>query len=529
MKELNSLKEWYTYINTTKKPYRKKSNDRFYLEHTGKKYILTKVGTGVVVETSSRNEVFGYLFKNYLYKKTGVYVYFSDPIVYQAMEKGIRKNGKRLNPYPTISRAQRSLYKGIKMRYTQYYFGFEVKNKEDRQLVLNKIMEHDLTMRCNCGFTSDVKKKMITPEMIKNFSLDYDIQNYLAKTSNLGALMGCKSDREYKNVQSWDMASAYIYHFLTHKFPSNNFFFIKDYRSIDHKKYACYLKLRVNLTIKTEFARHSIFPMPKSATYSDKSIVSGNGKFLKAVDAIIDIWDIDLAYIRYFYTGTIEFISGIAFELKDIPTSVHDYINGLYTTKETKKSEKLDYSTEKLILNRATYGLFVTKNANGMPADFKVPFQIGSYIVALQRYTLVSHIKSIGFDNIIGFHTDSIKTTIDATNHFCMTNSMKAIGGKLGGFEHEFTAKRILFFNVVRYKADTDKGLIVKHGGIEKEDMVIIFGMNYDDVNANTEIIQRLKYMECIDDNGSRVIIYRTITFGKMTEDMNCGWGKRWL
>lgn len=582
---------WVNYINGKNKkgepvkttPYKNNSfaKDQMLLLHDKDifvMYVINRDGVKEILKATDINRIYKYLLNNYCAKDNRVTynekvnVYYDDLAVKRAMEAGIlltdgtRLKGKQNDNGHIIN--QTTMYHCINLRYVHYYFGIDIgqrspSDKDDKTFkdnvrsVIKAISERNPAEYYTIGFTYGLKKKFVTPTTYTDFvitknekddynkdgvkatSTDYNLMKDMAINSNLGALIGCTRNKELYNIYSYDITSAYIYHLYSSKFPSANYKYVTydEFLQADKDKYAFYIKLRISASIKPEYEEKQIFPMPKGSipfVMEDKCKITKGGKVILCYDMTLGVWNNDIKYIKEFYNiDAFDVLQVWQFELKPLPDELKREMLNLYRLKQRKKENGENYKTEKIILNRGGYGLWVTKKDDTNPytqltsriqSDWAVPFQVGSYIVALQRELLLKQMRIIGMDHVVAFHTDSIKTNKNFDEYFNSYNANIDICDDLGHFKREWKADKIFFYNSVRYKAISDEGkLIIKHGGINEKDMTEVFHMDYDDITADTEIeIDSPNSAWINPDTGVRTCD-RIITTMSKTEDYMVG------
>lgn len=567
-----SFEDWYKWVFKTPSAYGHNSNntnkDQCLLLHSAKNdlfvmYVISeKEGVKKEVKCKSTRGIYDFLLNNYCNKpntdkgkQQTINVYYSDQAVFRAMVKGIKAGDVWLKfPRQTKNLSNRvvsetTMFRCINLRWTSYYFGYTVDDKTDLLNMFKDIQNRFKVCPADqfyYGFTSHLKDRFgVKTYLLGDFCLDdgnegTELQKMIVKYCNLGALMGSINKNEMHNIFSYDIDSAYIYHIFNDLFPSNKFKRLSVDEYEIKEGYTHFMLARVTLSAKIKYAKKSWYPQPAGADSEyDESIgnlrTTATNKIMECKDYILGLWDEDLELLKEFYDVLLfQPICIYEFELMPLPDELKLIILDLYKNKTKKKASGQNYHTEKIILNRGGYGLWVTKKYLDLPksaleekktirvqSDSKVPFQIGSYVVAMQRKLLLNTMQEIGMDHVVAFHTDSIKTDINCDNYFKDYNSNINIYGKMGHFEKEWKADRIYFFNTVRYKADTDKGLIIKHGGIDENDIKDIFNMEYDDITEETKIEITLPHTTWIDVDNATKHCKRTITqIGRMEEWM---------
>lgn len=561
---------WLDRVKSQSKPFRNGYTDEQILVlHENDTFIMYVIGVNGLIKKGKcfkTGQIYKYLLDHYCncgnkvsnFKK--VNVYYDDPAVKIAFERGIKIGDtwykvKEQDHGSIIN--QTTMFKCINLRWVHYYFGIDigVRKKEDEntyneniEAVIKAISERDPAEAYRVGFTAHLKKKFVTQTTYTDFVItkkgeatsdDYNMLKTMAKYSNLGALIGCTRNRELRDIYSYDITSAYIYHLFSNEFPSAEYFSVnpEQYECADKDENAFFIIAKISAIIKPEYFYKEIFPMPAgyiAEVLKEKCSITEGGKVKYCEDMVIGLWDKDLKYINEFYDVlNLNMLKIYQFKLKPLPADLKREMLSLYRKKQRKKELHENYKTEKILLNRGGYGLWVTKKDDTNPytgitsriqSDWDVPFQIGSYIVALQRELLLEQMQILGMENIVAFHTDSIKTSKCFDEYFERYNESIDICDDLGHFEREWKADRIFFYNSVRYKAVTDKGeLIVKHGGIDEKDMFAVFAMNYDDITKDTEIEIDKPNTTWIDPETAVKTCKRIITQMSKTEDYMIG------
>ena len=352
--------------------------------------------------------------------------------------------------------------------------------------ILNSTLEFS---KINCGFNGYTKKQIHMDKIIEKFKpVSYEMRQLLVHSTIKGPIIMCRPSVDFIDPYCYDIKSAYPYWAINGKFPIN---FQKTHRFIKGNDIIYYGKI----TIKGLHAKHlSYLPLfLKEEGVGEEDInVRCSGKRI--------IWADQYTGYGFLYDLIPIITNNYNYDSLEIDTNQLWFCKMDYLPQESRdafielfnKKEKTGNRTDKLVLNRSSFGIFITHRTNkdGVKeaADYKVPYQVGIYIMSHQAWYMDSVIQKIGVENVIAAHTDSIKADYDISSIMEEENKRSSIN-RLGTWEKE-DIKRICYYSNTRAKYITGEGqLKIKHGGICQEDVDnFLRNKTYDSINEDTEI-----------------------------------------
>lgn len=377
------------------------------------------------------------------------------------------------------------LFDSIELIDMSYKYG-------SNELSNNEIFNSELEFHnIRSGFNSCAKKQMRMDLIKKEFPpITKEFREKLINLTVKGPTIGCRPDIDFNCCSFWDIKSAYPYWILTLEFPYQ---FIKTTKLTKASHTIHFGKF----TLKNFRAKHPyylpLFLKGHGLDKNDKGVLTCNRRILGGEE-----------YSGY---GFLEDLIPIIKNNYDFEELKLD-INELWMAKtkplpeETKaaviemfnKKEQSHKHSDKLLLNRSAYGLFIThkttKSGEKAAADYEVPYQVGTYIVSHQAWYMDSIIQKCGVEHLIKTHTDSIGFDYDISSIIYDENNKRHFYQNIGMWESEKIVKCCYYSNT-RAKLLNKKGeLEIKHGGISEDDVnEFLANKTYDDVNGESEIM----------------------------------------
>lgn len=387
----------------------------------------------------------------------------------------------------------------------EYKFGTRQYSKEE---IFNTNIEFS---KINSGFSGFIKKKIHMDKIKEEFHpITKTMRDIVVHKTIKGPVILSQPNIDFINPYCYDIKSAYPYWAINLEFP---FEFIKtnEIRKMPH----CIHFGRI--IIKELRPKHSnylpLFLKEEGQDSNDINVVKCNRRIMAAQQYCGYCFLEDTLPIiqnNYHYSSIkIDFDQLWMCPTKKLPQESIDAFIQLFEQKEKTKADN-----DKLILNRSSYGIFITHktNANGVKdaADYEIPYQVGIYIVSHQAYYMDSVIQKIGVEHIIAAHTDSIKADYDISEIIKEENKRSNVN-RLGTWEQEHI-KRICYYSNTRAKLLDDKGkLKIKHGGISQRDVdQFLANKTYDSINGDTPIKLTLYRFLKANNKGMDIFYKRT-------------------
>lgn len=382
------------------------------------------------------------------------------------------------------------------------YYGFTIFDKKiklvdmayrygSNELSLDEIFNSELVfLKANSGFSNNAKKK-IHMELIKQEfpPISKSIRSLLINNTIKGPTIGCRPNIEFSYCSFWDIKSAYPYWITTAEFPYE---FVKT----SSFKNAPHLIHFGKITIKNFKAKHAhylpLFLKGGGLEEDDINVLTCNRRILGGeqysgygfLELLIPVIKNNYDYESLTFDKEELWVC----KTKKLPQESVNAVYGMFDKKEKTKKH-----SDKLILNRTSYGLFIThKQIDGDKdaADYEVPYQVGIYIVALQAHYVDSVIQKCGVEHLIKTHTDSIGFDYNVEEIVMEENERRKSYKNLGLWEQEDVVKCCYYSNT-RAKLLNSKGeLTIKHGGICEEDVeVFCYNNSYNEIVGDSEIL----------------------------------------
>ena len=393
-------------------------------------------------------------------------------------------------------------------------------NELDNNEIFNSELEfHNI----RSGFNSCAKKQMRMDLIKKEFPpITKEFRGKLINSTVKGPTIGCRPTIEFTYCSFWDIKSAYPYWILTLEFPYQ---FIKTNKLTKTPHTIHYGKF----VLKNFKAKHSyylpLFLKGDGLEKDDKGVLTCNRRILGGEE----------------YSGY-----GFLEDLIPIIKNNYDYeelkidMNELWMAKtkplpdETKaavfkmfdKKEETHKHSDKLILNRSAYGLFVThkRTVKGekAAADYEVPYQVGVYIVSHQAWYMDYVIQKCGVEHLIKTHTDSIGFDYDISSIIYEENNKRHFYKNIGMWESEKIDKCCYYSNTRAKLLNKDGKLEIKHGGISQDDVDEFLRNNtYASINEESEMKLTIRRRLEVNEKGTFVKLDKiTIKFNSnLTEE----------
>lgn len=333
--------------------------------------------------------------------------------------------------------------------------------------------------RWNCGYTHSLRQLIQVSEPM----VDEVIEN----PQSMSPLIYSKAEQEFVNVRCWDFTSFYPY-LLTQKLPHFYCHCTRDEMDLNDKRFTYYGGLK----IKSIRAKSNLLSISLIGDKNDTNIRDGQGtniqnygtRLISADEVIIyGFIPLLLEFLEdYEYESYVVSQELLKFELK-INWELRDLILDAFERKQEKKRAGIDYTAEKVLLNRF-YGFFITKGTDA-PAHFSF------YIVEKGKQILRQIALKIGLSDVVQMHTDSLKYV---GNHFEIIKEYNDTieFEELGKFACEPPMYKVYYFgtNKAKYlyydKKEKEIVLGLKHGGIPERNIKHFYQMDYDDITRDT-------------------------------------------
>lgn len=368
--------------------------------------------------------------------------------------------------------------------------------------------------KVNSSFTGLAKKKIHIDLVEEEFKPIFkDLRSILLHYSVKGPTIGCRPNHNYTNVSAWDVKSAYPYWVYTAEFPYTFMQVPDKLKGRFMKKPHCGYFGR--FTIKNFKPKDPhylpLFLKHDGLDENDVDVLTCNRRIAAGVSySGYGFLNLLLPIIKNNYTyESIEFDwdQMWIYETKQLPQETRDACLDLFDTKESTKLH-----SDKLILNRTSYGLFIThktrKDGTKDAADYEVPYQVGIYIVALQAHYMDSVIQKGGVEHLISTHTDSIKFDYDIAPIIYKENNRRHCYKNLGMWEPE-DVKECCYYSNTRAKILTSKGKVeIKHGGISEDDVIeFCRDKDYNSISGESPIMLTRHRTLAVDEKGTHIVL----------------------
>lgn len=305
---------------------------------------------------------------------------------------------------------------------------------------------------------------------------------------SLSPLIFAKRDKEFIDVQCWDITSFYPF-LLTQELPHFDKRITKYEVDWNDTRYTYFGAIRVrNIKAKTPFLTLSLIGNEKGEIEpkQGKDIVRDGTRLISAT--VVDL----CGFLPFLF----EELEDYNYDSCEIATSIWRFklepdekissvILDKFAIKQAKKRAGEYYQPEKILLNRC-YGYFITKGLT-------TPAHYGQYIVAKGKTILRRLALEIGIKDIVHIHTDSIKFRgphSDIIEKYNKTIPFE----ELGKFCFEGSMEKVIYYktNVAKYLMNGE--LCFKHGGIEPHDIAPLYKLNYADITKETEFFLTTQY-----------------------------------
>jgi len=332
----------------------------------------------------------------------------------------------------------------------------------------------------NSGIAYHIFKLTNTDQYPK---IDYDTQAYL-RSSYFGGLVNVKKG-EYCNVHSYDIVNCYPSIMLQKKFPVSAPIFSDDFRFLTtHEFWAANFEI-YDIKVKSS----------KLPTLLKKNFMSINESITQLDYLNTTLCNIDFKMFLENYTfSKINFIDGYYFtQAKNGSAIFGDYLNPFLSYMQNLKSsiltadenEKLELSNKRNILKilvNGLYGKFATRSTTDDFSHFickntfvvkrkiisntykesldiyYLPFAI--FITAYAREKMNDAVNKVGFENVINYDTDSIKTLKQLPPDF--------VSKSMGSWDYEFTADNMKCVSPKFYAYKINDNYTFKIKGVPK-------------------------------------------------------------
>lgn len=397
------------------------------------------------------------------------------------------------------------LFDSIELIDMIYKYGSnELSNKE--------IFESELEFHnIRSGFNSCAKKKMKMDLIKKEFPpITKEFRAKLIDLTVKGPTIGCRPNIEFTYCSFWDIKSAYPYWILTLEFPYQFIKTTKLTRALHTIHFG-------KFTLKNFKAKHSyylpLFLKGGGLDKTDKGVLTCNRRILGGEE-----------YSGYGFLEDLIPIIKNNYDFEELKLDT----NELWVAKtkpmpeETKaaviemfnKKEASHKHSDKLILNRSAYGLFIThkitKNGERAAADYEVPYQVGTYIVSHQAWYMDYIIQKCGVDHLIKTHTDSIGFDYDISPIIYEENNKRHFYKNIGIWESEKIDKCCYYSNTRAKLLNKEGKLEIKHGGISQNDVDEFLRNNtYSLINEESEIMLTRRRSIEVNEKGTFIKLDR--------------------
>lgn len=397
----------------------------------------------------------------------------------------------------------------------EYKYGTNELTEEE---ILNSDIEFS---RINCGFNGYTKKQIHMDKIVEKFKpINNSIRQLLVHKTIRGPIIMSRPNTDFIDPYCYDIKSAYPYWAINGKFPMD---FTRTNKIIEDPDFIYFGRIVVKGLRAKNLSYLPLFMKEEGPDENDVDVRCSGKRIIWAQQYsgygfLYDL--IPLITNNYEYDElTIDRTHLWKCRMDYLPQESRDAFINLFN-----KKEKTGNKADKLVLNRSAFGIFITHKTNqdGVKdaADYKVPYQIGIYIMSHQAWYMDSIIQKIGVEHIIAAHTDSIKADCDISSIMEEENKRSSIN-RLGTWEKEDIA-RICYYSNTRAKYLTYKGeLGIKHGGISQEDIdSFIRNKTYYDINQWTEIrITVGKFFKDLEGRTDLLTKKKTVLFGQEEDE----------
>lgn len=339
----------------------------------------------------------------------------------------------------------------------------------------------DIPSRYNQGYTSVLRKQIKTDEKFLDFTVGYS-------QPSLGPMIYAKTHKEFINVKCFDSTSFYPY-LMTQELPHFDKIIDVSEMDLNDKNFTYYGAIRItNLKAKTSLCPLTLVgnekdvPLPnqgKNIFHLGTHIIAADEVLLYGfIPFLLDCLK-EYEYERYLISSQIA-----RFQLRK-DEGLRSLILEKFEIKQKQKKKKLNYSGEKILLNRL-YGFFITKG-NCAAAHYS------QYVVQKGKSVLLNIIREIGLKDVVHSHTDSIKFVGDHEDVIEEYNKTIEFE-ELGKFDFEGIMERVVYYGVNKAKYIMNGKLKFKHGGIEKRDIEPLMELSYDNIDRKTKYNLTISY-----------------------------------
>lgn len=340
----------------------------------------------------------------------------------------------------------------------------------------------------NEGYTGKLRKEIITDDSLRRGTID--------NPPSMAPIIYTKTCKEFSNVQCWDITSAYPF-LLTQPLPhydktieftnedifnDQNFTYYGSIQifQLEAKKpyYPLTLIGKNNKEIVVEKQGENIKHAGVRIISADKVVING------FIPHILELLKQNYSYKSYQISSNL-----MRFQLK-VDQKLKEKVIEYFERKQEKKRNNLNYSGEKILLNRL-YGFLITRGSNAAA-------HYGQYIVSKERLILNSLIHKIGLKDVIHCHTDSIKFIGNHAEIIEDYNSTIPFS-ELGRFMLEDVYQKCVYFSHITAKyIDKEGKLGLKHGGIDKVGIAHLYKKSYEEITKKTKffLIRSYFYLE---------------------------------
>lgn len=363
------------------------------------------------------------------------------------------------------------------------------------------------------GYTSKLRKEFVLEDKMNRITV--------YNPPSLTPIIYSKPSIEFKNVNCWDITSAYPY-LLTQPLP--HFDKIVEFSGkemFDDPKYVYYGRLEIKgLKAKNLYAPITLVGKNsrniKIKDQGENFVL--RGKQVYSADKIIMYGFInellELLERNYTYESKTISVKLLRFELK-IDQGLRKKVLYYFEKKQEKKRNGESYKGEKILLNRL-YGFLITRGLN-------TPAHYGQYIVIKEKLILDRIINKIGLEDMVHAHTDSVKfigNHADVIEEYNSTVEFE----ELGKFVLEDVFQKCVYYSHITAKyIDKNGQLGIKHGGIHKRGIQMLYKKKYEEININTEyfLIKGFFYLkgEGYYANGRVQNFTKTVSFDKEEDE----------
>jgi hypothetical protein len=237
--------------------------------------------------------------------------------------------------------------------------------------------------RINAGFSGYIRKLINMKKIKEEFQpVSRYIRQLLLHETIKGPVIMCRPDIDFDNPYCYDIKSAYPYWAINLEFPYE---FTKTKRIINKPHIIHYGRIVIKGLVPKKANYLPLF-LKESGPNDDDVHVFRNNRRIKYAEIYTGYCFLEdtLPIIRnnYDYKSIeIDYNNLYACKTKKLPEETRNAFIELFN-----KKEKTGKDSDKLVLNRAAYGIFITHkiNKNGVKeaADYEIPYQVGIYIVS---------------------------------------------------------------------------------------------------------------------------------------------------